>query len=397
MRISLTEIFLLIFLLVIYGIRYVPPDDLMRHLIAYKHGYDMREVFAGWWPSFSPYIGFEIMAGFLHRMFKDMAIVAVQWLAVLSIFFSFRKNLEDCEENKKLFLSASCLILILPFILSARPKVFMVALFLYLLAENRKTPSVLVGSLAATTYHAFWFYILPLIPFKKYHILTLLTGLSFWLVYGGSEYLEFEKRLINIDEYRIPEITIGENRPLYPDLFLAYPYLIPLFILIPKDKKLFLPFLLFSLPNQIRYAEIIVPILLLGGKRLIPTASPFTLYLVFSFPFLLPSFVPENNSAALLRDIKSVKKEGLYLVQTFPLAFHLVYANTEARVLANPEVGFLPEHIQRVLADFTADCKTLKRLKADYILAVNLPRVPPCTEVLKITPSFTLLKLDKSG
>ena len=392
MRVSLSLFLFLTFIVLIIS-PFIPYDDLLRHLVAYRFDYDYGRVFLyTWWPSFDPYIGFDVIAGVFHRIFKDYSIILLQWVAIFLSLNAFYRFLSDTEENKRLFLTFSYFFICLPFLLQARPKTFMVPLLVFLLTENRKILSILVGILSSLFYHAFWIYILPLIFFKRYHIITLLAGLSFWFLYGGTEYFEFELRLAFIER----EVSIGEEKSIL-FFFSMYPYLLPL-LLVFKEKRNWFFVVYFALFNKIRFAEVIVPLLLRNAKYFPFHVNRFILFL----PLALLLMIPSNFSLSKLSpsqtffDMRDVKEEGVFLTQSPLFSFYLIYHNPKAKVIFSPEPGFQPKEIQKLIyLSKTYSCEKLKSLGVDYVIAERLDSIPPCLKPVKIKSTFTLLKVQK--
>src|ERR1017187_5169819 len=65
----------------------LPPDDLLRHMTAYLHGYNYGEQFIyASLPNFDPWFLFDVSAGFCHITFGQEYAAAIIQIVLISLY-----------------------------------------------------------------------------------------------------------------------------------------------------------------------------------------------------------------------------------------------------------------------------------------------------------------------
>lgn len=374
----------------------IPRDDLLRHLTSYKHNYDLRSLyFDSYWPSFNPYIGFDYLAGLMHFLFGDLSLSLIPFIVVtlasVSFFFYTRNFSDDIVRALSLI---AFFYLVLPYIIGARPKCLMISLFLLSVSTRSTLLSLIPGFISIPLYHAFWVYTLPLLIKSRYFILPLVCGITFWWVYGGFEYFYFEKALLTIKDLR-GEISISENKPLWSALFPLFP-LITLIFYRFKDKPSNLLYIIyFSIPNQVRFLELLIPLILNYASRITLPSMRRSLVL-FLFPLV---FIPYASTVQSehVRDfylLKDIPVSGRVFCGTMECSFFLAYHRDDIKLNPPPEVGFMSEKGKKLLTLLLkgeVDCWYLKGI--DYLIEKSLTKNAKCLTLVSIRGSYRVWRV----
>jgi hypothetical protein len=386
-----------------------PTDDILRHSVSYRLGYDLRSLYyESYWPSFNPYMLFDMIAGLFNEWFGIYGISVIQSIILALTVIALRKLGRDIF-TPATFLLYLAICLYISDYLSARPKAVVNALFLLSLAYPLISPLLML--IAVPIYSAFWLYIPPLLVYhfsreRKTIVLLLCAvlcfGLIFWLINGGGDYIVFISNLINVRKLRSAGLDVTENisiiRGMAVYLFLFYPY----FFHAMKEKRAFLSGLYFMAVNQVRFLPSLTPIALRFFRYESAIRLPYMFVILFLFMIPNLKSVPFPETAQAV--IKSVEKafEGVDMrgrILAVPLVnFALTYlyaGKRDLQIAPPPEVGFLNQELQENIKK--PDCEVLQRYNIRYYVASPLSRIDEsnldCLELLRVSNKFSLYRV----
>ena len=374
----------------------VPRDDLLRHLIAYKYNYDLRDLyFDSYWPSFNPYIGYDYIVGLIHYLIGDVALSLVPFVIVMIATYSFFVYTRFFRDDTVRAVSLIAFIYFtLPYIIGGRPKSLIISLFILALSTRNTMLSLIPSFISIPLYHAFWAYTLPLVIKSRYFILPLISGVIFWWFYGGSEYFYFEKDLLTIKSLR-GEISISENRPLWSALFQLFP-LIALAFYRLRDKPVNLFYVAyFSIPNQVRFLEVLIPLLLgYASKIAFPNIRKGVILFLFPMVFIPYASAVQSEHVKDFYLFKDVPVRGKVFCGTLECSFFLAYHRDDLKLNPPPEVGFMEEKRRKLLELLLkgeVNCNYLKGV--DFLIEKSLTTVAECLRLVSTKGAYRIWKV----
>lgn len=269
------------------------PDDVLRHVTAWRHQFDYREIYPyldDRFPAASMWVGYEWLTGWLHRgMGLAGGIWMLQCILLVAVTDTLRRvflRLIGPREDAaywSLFLVVACLSLgVMDRVVSARPEMLMT---IWALSAVWMAPWVWlgVGILLQPMYWLAGIYIPALILLRTSWVNKLWIGcvlfiwnLAFWILYSEGEWFNFFGLLREWVSNRAA--PVGENATIL--LLLGHPLvwgIIALIVALPRIPKAqsstVWTFLLlaawFMLPDQIRYAGLVISLLLAAAVQLV--------------------------------------------------------------------------------------------------------------------------------
>jgi len=390
------HIFMVIMLVVLFP--KLPPDDLLRHLSAYRYDYDYGKMFLySYVPSFDFYYLFDVVAGLLHRLIGDYAYVPFQVLAVILYGLATVLLLEKTKNNLKTLVVAFVLCLLVDRILLGRPTVFASGLFLLAYALRDKARLLWhlpIAVLLPLVYYLFFIYVLPLLFFKRirtFYACSLVLGFLFWISLGGVDYFELVFRILSAKANRL--ITVGEGQTfaagLLSPLILSA---IPLLFFWKKDVKTTLTSVYFLASNQIRYVEVIIPLWSSLFRFLKVENIPWKVSVPLLLFFLSPYAVVSQP------DVVSFDRPVRVAFSNMPEMYRSVYfSKANIQVIPSMEIGWMPKEVQVFLKNLLKgklDCSEVIKLNLDYIVEDTLVgELPSCVELERVEGKLRVLRV----
>lgn len=392
----------------------VPPDDLLRHLVSYRFGYDYSKVYTnGHLPPYNPHITFEWLVGKLHQITslinlpELLSVSIVQAILILLLFIGIKLNTKNDKETSIVFVLTMALISTRLFL--GRPSLFETTLFLIALGSNKKSIQVLVSTMIGIFYWLFWIYLIPLAIVKRITLIPLFVSLFFWLLITDFQYFEGIKQLLF--SIKGSDLKIGENSPLIINIF-SYPGLTALIIIgilkiiklkSLKGSKYFLLGGWFFLSNQIRYVEIIAPLLLLNAKekiiygieRIIPL-NPVILSILGTS--ILIGSIPTYNT--IIFDKKTAKVfTNEKILTSLEYSFPILFSNQRVKLTPPMEIRWTdPEilkQIKMMREEGKISCSVLKKYGYSMLVESYLKEKPECLEIIKTYKKIRIWKILK--
>ena len=378
-----------------------PPDDLLRHMKAYTYGYDYRQMwpYSPGVPGFNMYYLFDVFAGAIHQFLGPNGFVGLQILVFLLYGGTVFWMLKDASSrNWRFTLTMIILSLVFYRLFLARPATFEGGLCLLGVAANsddRVKPWMhfILGCLMASFYYLFFLYLIPLAFYRRAYIASLLCGVAGWFLYAGREYVRVVTDVFSFSANR-DGIQIAETQSIVAGFMPILFILIPVLFYWRKDiKKLFVAGW-FCLSNQVRYLEVVLPILASYAKhcpfRLSQTAVAL---IVLSLCFFRP-VTKLNDSWIVLRDV--VPPGSRVLCLDSDSMFKMVYGNDRLKVTPSMEVAWDTPEVRREILAAKSDGKPGNHLveseRYDFVVENDLKEIPKGMELYKIAGKFRIWK-----
>ncbi len=391
-------VWLLTFFVLFASISY-PTDDLLRHVKAYEYGYAYANLFAYSWNfSFNPYLLFDYFVGFLDANFQDVGLKLTQMLCFTVFSIGFFLHTKNWDDRFRAIIFILLLSVVIHRIILARPTVFESFLFLTGLTLSG-LPAILFGIFMGSFYYLFPIFIAPLAFIKKEYFLSLFMLFIVWLSYAGQDYFSdiiffissiIQNRLLPIEE-NLSLLTV-----LKEPIILLFAYL----FIKSQNFKYALPILFFILFNQVRFLEIIVPLLAisLDEKKIGFDKLRFGfLEHVFLILILISSIgfiIPYNN----LEKIQI--HDAQVFCDTMECMFNTVYTSNNITISPSMELGLTEKAVQfqmqNILLNGTIDCNFFKNYSYDFVIERHLKEIPSCLRLADVAGTYRIWEIQSS-
>lgn len=378
-----------------------PCDDLLRHMKAYAYGYDYRRMFpfSPGVPSFDMYLPFDVLVGHIHHFFGPYGFIIVQIAAIGLVAGAVYWLMGDATSRNLRFIATAAIVTACSTRLSlARPATFETGLFLLAIAacrDQRVKPwfHLVLGLVMAGFYYLFWIYLIPLVFYRRIYWVPLLAGIIGWAVYGGNDYVVVVQQLLMMKGTR--GISISEAASLvgrdgvHPAILAASALFIPVFFYWRRDRKKLCATAWFILSNQVRYLEVIVPLLASYAQFWnIRLSRGVCLLLFCSLVFIRPS-TKSADGWLVLHD--AVPRGSRVLCLGMKDMFKVVYGNDHVQVSPCMEPGWDRQGVVAAMARYESqgvlDPSTDLR-QYDFIIEDNLKQIPPSLRLYKVAGHY---------
>ncbi len=376
---------------------FLPKDDLLRHAVAYNWGYDygipyIESVFK---PFYDYYPGFDLMMGWLHRHLGDYSLVIPQLLALSLAFWGLAKMLQETDPSLKLIALALMVRLTYGRFVLGRPSALCSSLMIFLMAYNGRLPGMvkIAGSLLLSCLYQFFFiYVGPLVLYDRKHLISLFSGLAFWLLYSQGYY--FSEIYSVITSLGNQNMGVAENKTIQTFYMFAWVFTLPMIKNCAKDLKTFAIVLFYSLANQVRYVETIVP-LVLAFFRYVNIKVPMSVAAGIAC-YLIISITPVKSP--LMTEIpKHLPSGARVLSGGMGDMYQVLYRRPDLRVAPNYAYGWTDQEVQKLLKEIeagTIDCGSNTIYRFEYLIESSL-RVShkACLELVAVEREKRLWKI----
>lgn len=378
-----------------------PPDDLLRHMKAYTYSYDYRQMwpYSPGVPGFNMYYLFDAFAGSIHQLLGPNGFVILQILVFLLYGGAVYWLLKDAtSRNWRFTLTMIILSLVFYRLFLARPATFeggFCLLGLAACAEDRVKPWMhfVFGCLMASFYYLFFLYLIPLAFYRRAYIASLLCGVAGWLHYGGGEYVRVVTDVFNFSSSR-DGIQIAETQSIVAGFMPVLFVMIPVLIYWRNDiRKLFVAGW-FCLSNQVRYLEVVLPILASYSKYCnFKWSQTAVALVVLSLCFFRPITKPADSWIAL-KDV--VPPGSRILCLDSDSMFKMVYGNERLRIAPSMEVAWDTPEVRKQILAAKADGKLVagmnEQKRFDFVVESDLKEIPKGVELYRISGKYRIWK-----
>jgi hypothetical protein len=387
----------------------IPPDDLLRHLVAYRYGYDYSKVFIDAnMPSWNFYLPFDFVVGFFHQFWHSigsyfgvdfityrMPIVSVNLIVFFLVFYLVNVAFKDYPlVYRAFFISLFYFVSSGRFFL-ARPTVFAALLFLIavvMFLQKREKQGLFFSGLIGLFYYLNFLYFIPLLFFSRKVIFVAVASFIYWtfIAYfqGHSFYiLDVYKYILTLNN---DAVIVGENFSIL--LAFSKPVLVLVLILVflyfkDVDRRYIYSSLWFSISNQIRYFEVIGPLLVFslankikeGFLDKVLKGSYFSIFILSlslfmaSSSFFINSDLPDKKICDYVYD-KKVKA-------TLGGNFRLVYMCENVKVNPSMEIRWNKDLSLDLAILEGKDLCNEKLYKYDYLYLNSLKGFNSCLKM----------------
>jgi hypothetical protein len=381
-------------------------DDLMMHVIAYKFSYDFRLIYvhAAPLPTFNFWIGFEMFAGFFHRLLgPEYSIKAIQAITVVtfytSFFFAIYTLLKE-REDKWLWCMLIFAISVSPFsyrIFLGRPDLFFSA---WLLAAVFLRPVIwlIIGILIMPAYSLSILYAPAALLLNTswrnkiiYGALYSISCVVFWYLYSDGNWLGIPQllsvwisnRTIDISELLGTKYILGNVYMVGLLIMLFYFFYKASFKLTKQAASILLVMAFFLLPNYIRYTTVLISLICLLCAMYAPkikVSPPLSLFILV-VASLIASKVAPGNSYESIPKFK-LPPTAVVLTQFDEGVYSGILHNPEAKFSPAMEIGANEKAVQKLISDLhegnPLNCTELKKFSFTYVQENRLKSIPPC-------------------
>jgi hypothetical protein len=392
--------FFLCFFLTIMFLRgeTLPLDDLARHSKAFLYNYDFRNLFVySYHPAFNPYIGFDLIAGDLYRLFGRQSFLLFQLAPLLLSVAALRRLMRGSTDN---MISLAVLVMfyfISERFLSGRPCVFTSSIFLCAYAHRDELPAVvhfLVGLVTGFLYYLFFLYTVPLILVgsrrqKVAYLLSTVCALVVWYVYSRGQF--FTSILSLSTSFNLKHGTeYTELQQIIPGgLFAFLPVLLPFFLYGRRDRKRAFVAFYFILLDQLRFFETITPIAASFARYLPVRVGPLIVAAALSMALL--HVHTERHETLALPAGSTVMAENSFEMNS------VVMDSGKVKVAPSANIGWndraVRNAVEQMQADGTLDCSVFATHKFDYIVEHCLKKVPACLSLDRLEGPYRIWKV----
>ncbi len=407
----------------------VVPDDLNRHLTAYLHGYDYSNFYLysdPRTPHASMWIGFEWLVGYLHRslglFWGGQLVQAIGFFWTIWLFTKlFLEALREHPERMLLTgmgVAAVLYSVLLSRVQAGRPEIFLSLLALTALVCNTRGKVVLWTLAMAAAQPLYWLALIYapaalLLPNRSWLTRAAITAgligvaLAFWLAYAGAEWYGFFPLLREWVANRA--FLVGENNPIYHLLFVPGSLcLILIALLLPEreDWVANIPVLLvtgwFMVPNQVRYASVVSPLIALIAMRAVGRTSfdlkPVTRFmgvLVILSLMIGRMFGPGYDWLPEFKTLKGDEKVlTMFEASTFWLPAQYPGLKVAPAMEAGASAHELQQLIKDVIRDHTLDCAKLAKFpEITHVVDRNIETIPPCLKMQELHREWRLWRV----
>jgi hypothetical protein len=376
-----------------------PPDDLLRHMVSYTYEYDHHQMwpFSPGVPDWNMYYLFDVFAGYVHSIIGNNGYLFIQALVSSLYFGGIWWLLKGASSrNWKFALTMIILAVLFNRMHLGRPSVFESGFFLIALAACKEEyvpwwAHFLLGCLMASFYHLFFIYLIPLVMYRRVYLLSLAAGFIGWFAYAGVDFFYNIIRLMTIQSQR-GGIKISEAAPLPEAMFPMMYLLLPVLFFWRKDIKQLLVVGWFFLSNQVRYLEVIAPLMLSYAKHWNVKISQTALIIVFISASCFRSFTHSSESWKIFAGVVPAGSSVLCL--EYAPMFKLAFTGTHIRLSPCMDVGWDTNEVKRALLvaskEGTFDLAAFKPGTYDYVVESNLKNVPKGMELYKVAGKWRI-------
>jgi hypothetical protein len=376
---------------------FYPRDDLLRHTIAYKWGYDYSVPYghSTYSPPFDLYILFDAIQGGLHRVLGDIALLFPQLLALSLTFWGTEKLLRPSSANLRLVLLMFTVTVLATRFTLGRPAIVCSSIMLILYAYHdsiRPAVRYLAAALMSPLYYLFFIYLPPLIIRDRKYILSLAAGFAFWHIYSDGQYSHAVWEVVS--SLGKQNLAITENNSLVGFYLCYLVFALPMLAHWRKDKKTVLSVLYLSLSNQVRYIESILPLMVSYFKHSalkVPAVVSIGL-LLYLFPKL--PLKPQNIS----RYMPGLIPPGsMVLTEDMNTMYQVLFRNPRISISPSYAYGWTEPDVQHTIKGILKgqlDCRDKALQKFDYLIEKSLTvTAPSCIELVAVDQDERLWKI----
>jgi hypothetical protein len=247
-------------------------------------------------------------------------------------------------------------------------------------------------------YHLFFIYLIPLVIYRRVYLLSMIAGFIGWYVYAGLDFFYNIVRVLTIQSQR-GGIAISEAAPIFaamlPNMFL----IIPILFFWRKDIKRLVCAGWFFLSNQVRYLEVLMPVMLSYAKHWDVKISQSMLIIIFISTSCFRSVTLPADSVRAFSGIIPAGSRVLCLEHT-PM-FKLIYTGDKLRLTPCMDVGWDSNEVKEAMVvankKGTFNLAAFKPDSYDYVVESSLKEIPKGMSLYKVAGKWRIWMPTKNG
>jgi len=371
---------------------FIPQDDLNRHLVAYLYNYKWQNLYIySRVPSYDPWIGFDIIAGLLHRLAGYTAFIIIQEISFILFSIAVFIHIRKTQNSLGLFMYALYAYFCYGRLLLGRPAEIVASVSFISLGLPFPF-NIILSTLMVPVYWLFWVYILPLCLWDRRHFITIIAGFIFWCLYSGGEYFKTVSDIIMVTDERIFKVSenISILYVILPAMVCFWPVLYrAAFMYQIKDTLMLLYYLLL---NQ---AKLFTALIMSSGRfleRARVKIPDFMVIIAITLIAVHPSGKAEFNS----EDLTLLKNSRVLVLNFDSSVFQLTGMVYPLKIAPSMEIGWTERDIQTLIkkahTEGKFDCKMFKKYSFDYVIENSLTEYPECLELVKLAGKYRIWK-----
>ncbi len=389
-------IFCILAFMVLFIFPHDPSDDLLRHSKAYLYGFDYSKLYVyAWNYPIDPYITFDMFAGWMDLHLGYIGLKLIQGLCLLSFCIGFYLNTRSWSDRFRVLVFGLVLLCVGGRIALGRPEAFEAA-FLMIGLSLSGIPAVLWGAFMGALYFLFPIYLVPMALVKREYAVSIVIALAFWYAVSGGSFFA--------DAYQIvASVLFNRAYPIVENLSIlnmlgSAAFLILLYLFIKsRDLRYWVPLLLFTLVNQLRYVDVLAPLAGIslserktGLERIRFGPLETAAFLAVMFVSLHYAF-PEYQ----ITDLR-INDSAVFCDSTLCM-YDVVYTGRNITVSPSMELGFGAKALQEAQASMlyngTLDCSIFKQYNFDTVVESSLTEIPPCLRLEGVDGPYRIWKV----
>ena len=377
-----------------------PKDDLLRHIVAYKWGFDYNIPYMAVTtkPTFDYYIGFDWFFGHVHQILGDYSLLLPQVISLALLFAAVSKMMEGADPSIKVIALTLMVQLIWGRIMTGRPSLVVSSMSIVLYAYRDQLAWYLkaaLGAIMASFYYMFFLYLGPLALIDRKLLPVLAAGIMGWWFYSHGHY--FSEIYHVMHSLSNQNMQVRENDTILVFFATAWIFAVPFILHFRKDIKNTALILFYCIANQVRYVETIVPLMLSYMKHIKVRVS---MTLVAGVAVYLITHIGGHDNL-MLRDIPAALPPGSrVLADNMNIMYQMIYRRQDIKVAPCYAYGWTESRVQEILLDMMAnghiDCGSNTLSKFDYLVEKSLRGgVPQCLTLVMTEQGERLWKIRK--
>jgi hypothetical protein len=376
---------------------FYPKDDLLRHTVSYLWNYDysIPYIYTTFSPSFDLYFSFDHVMAPLHQLLGENALIVPQLFALTLTFWGLTRFMRDADNNITLI----CLIIVMQYtagrFMLGRPSIVCSSVMLFLMAYDKEVSmpiKLTAAALMSTLYYLSFIYLLPLILINRKYFLSFAAAVLFWLIYSHGAFItEIPAVIATLNK---ANVGITETKTILGFYLTMFVYAFPMLHYWRKDVKKALTVLYFSLTNQVRYVETVLPLLMSFFRFVSIKITPaITLGIIIMMISLFP-WAPQD----IIEDLhKHIPERSKVLTESMNTMYQLLFKKPSLQIAPSYAYGLTEPNIQELVkkvSSGTLDCSAPALHRFDYMVEESLKgSLFPCLDLVSVERGKRLWKI----
>jgi hypothetical protein len=432
----------------------LPPDDLLRDVIAYKYNYNYSLLYnyAPLLPKYNQYIAFDMLLAYMIKLGASPVLTVSIIQVICFVFYTILTTIILQKYiNNPLLLILLISLCLNPLIISrlncARPEIILTCWSMYILSINDKNIKIKIFGivLGCLLIPIYWLAILytPIVLILNKNIIKnifilfilIILNIIFWQFYSKGLWLHNFLLIEECLKNRISEMPQGENASFFISLLCwQFALFFSIFIAIItfwikkqkkilqalKDREIVIYFLFIvyfvCAFNMVRYIDIIQPLLIIIIFKLLKTnelkdlnmyykcleynikdrTSLTNIIYIISISIFFSSLQASFNEVKEIPQFKNIPEGSRVLTADIAKYYVPFFNKNNIKVALSMEVGANEPWVQQqsvnILNKHKLDCSKIQG-NFDYVVEKYLNYTPNCLELKDVSGAYRLWKV----